>query len=374
MTKHPPSTTSMSCLAQTIPARVWALMLVGLAIFMPSRSMASSEPAHCRALRAQANSTAAVLELPRLELQGLHSPVAGDLEGSTVLNHPGYQARAGIAWSAIGLLRAQSLRAAALAECERWSATQEIELVLAQGTSYGRAEALRVQIESLEAGAPRVSEIVEEARARFDRSLITILEVNELELRRLSFETELEQLRHELGLLDSQKQTEEAGGLDDALARYEQASKAFEREQARNRRLAAWRLEISGGVVPFPEPDWFGVVSVGWSFGGLAQVSAEAEAKAAQEEARASELNELRPRTEKFMAAMAESVARLNDELVLIDRQLELHTKRLAERPESERLRQAFAALEIGEIELRGRRAYVERLRSARDAVGSLQP
>lgn len=364
----------MSCLGETTSVGIWAMALAVLSFLSSSGAVATPEPAHCRALKAEASSAAAVLELPRLEAQALHSPMTGDLDGAATIDRPGFQARAVVAWSAIGLLHGRSLRSAAQAECDRWSAAEEIELVLQQGTSYGQADALRAQIATIESGLPRVVELVEEARARFERSIITVLELDELELRRLTLEASLGELRHELALLDSQAEMREADGLGDALARYEQASSELEREQAHSRRLDAWKVDISGGVIPFPEPDWFGIVSVGWNFGGIRQPGAEAVAKAAHEESRASSVSELRPRAEKFATAMKESAARLGDELVLIDRQLELHARRLAERPESERLRQAFASLEIGEIELRGRRVFVERLRSARDAVGSLEP
>lgn len=373
MTKHSSNATWMSCLRQTASARTWGLALAALTVPWSSRAIAAPEPAHCRALKAEARSAAAVLELPRIEAQALHSPMSGAVDGTVALDRPGFQGRAGVAWSAIGLLHGRSLRTAAQAECDRWSAAEEIELVLRQGTSFGQAEALRAQIAAIEAGLPRVVELVEEARARFERSLITVLELDELELRRLTLEVTLGELRHELSLLDSQNEPHDADKLGEALARYERASRELEHEEARSRRLDAWKVDISGGLIPFPEPDWFGIVSVGWSFGGVSQPAAEAEAKTANEQARASSVGELRPRAEKFAAAMKESAVRLGDELILIDRQLELHARRLAERPDSERLRQAFASLEIGEIELRGRRVFVQRLRDARIAVGSLE-
>lgn len=347
---------------------------LALSALVPLRAKAEPEPAHCRALRAEASSSAAVLELPRVEAQGIRSPGAGDIDGTGSIPLEGMQARALVGWSAVGLMRGQSLRAGAAAECEKWRAAEEIEQVLRQGTSFGRVEALRAQIAALEAGLPRVRELVEEARVRLERSIITVLELDAIELRRLSLETTLGELRHELAMLETQERVEDASGLGDALARYERAAGEVEREQARRRRLNAWKLDVSAGAIPAPRQDWFGNVSVGWNFGGLSQTAEEARAKAAHEEARRSDTNELRPRAERFAASMQESARKLGEELVLIDRQIELHARRLADRPESDRLRQALASLEVGEIELRARRTFVERLRLARDAVGSLAP
>lgn len=333
----------------------------------PVRAVAN-ERARCEALLAQARSTAAILRAPRVEASVLRSPTFVDAAGLGTAPEQGAQARAGLAFSPVGVLRGARVMETAEAECERLLAREAVEAVLRQGAAYGRNDALREQLAVLERGLPRVDELVEAARVRFERSLITVFEFDELRHRRLGVLTRLGELRQELALV------EEAGvgaadGIAAALSSYERSALAADEGRAALRKLDAWAVDMRGGATPYPQGDWYAAVSVGWSLGALFQGAAEADARRAGETALATDSDELRPRIERFRRAMRESAAALAAEQDAIDKRVALARERLT--ADSDSGRQLLANLEVEMLELTARRSYIARLRAAREAAGT---
>jgi hypothetical protein len=325
----------------------------------------------CRALRAEARSTAAVLTLPHVDLQAVRLPQNSDLTGENLTPGTGFQARIGAGLSAIDILRGQSVVATADAECDQWLAREALEEVLLQGTTFGQLEALRAQITAMDAGLPRIRQLVEESRQRFAREIVTIIEVDEIIIRELRYEGRLAELRHELVLLESQLPSHDGKPLEQTLQRYENASLAVEREHSRLRQLSAWKLDFQVGAIPYPQKDWFGLVTLGYHLGGFRQRSEEREAESARREELRTGSSELRSKVQRFVTAMRESVARLNEERLIIERQLAVYRERLAgPRPDSEKLRQVLAAMEIDQFELQAQQTYVDRLLEVRTRIG----
>lgn len=349
-------------------APLWRALLVVSVV--AGTAAAEPVPDACRVLRAEADSRSSLLYAPRVEVHGLHSPQLSDPTGTALLPSGGYQLRAGLAFSPLDVVRGRTVTSTAEAECERLLAREALEKVLQQGASFGRPAALKVQVTALEGGLARADEIVSLADQRLERGVATVLDVEELRLRRLSIDLRLAELRNELGLLG--EVVDESDAVRPWLERYEVASVAAHEDHALLRRLDAWQVNLQAGASPYPRTDWFGVVSLGWNVGALAQGSAEVTALAARKDELRAGDTELRARVVRFTDAMAESARLLRTELALIDRQVATYRGRLeTDRVVSERLRQSLALLEMDLIELVARRAFVERLLDARAKVGA---
>lgn len=356
----------------TLGGVAWILLcLICMTQAVSAAENLTSVSAHCRQLRAEAESTAWVLRAPRVEVDAVRPPKVGDISGTGIVPGGEFQLRTVIAYPALDLFRGNSVLNAADAECARTLAAAEAEAILEQGTSFGQATALRVQIDVLTAGLPRIDELLAETQRRLDRGIITVMERDELQLRRLRFESSLGDLRHELAMLESQSPAADGSALGPALRRYEESAIAVQGERSFVRRLDPWRVDLQLGGIPYPQPDWYGMVAVSYNLGGFAQPRAEAAALAAGKEDLRTNRTELRARSERFTAAMRDSATQLGNDLALVDRQLAFIQQRLqSPEAESDRLRQTLASFEVERIELQGRRAYLEKLHTLRVAAG----
>jgi hypothetical protein len=361
------------------PATTVAVVGLAATITLASPARADGAAATCRKLRAEARSQAALLYAPRLTASLVHLPPGGALDPAQASFGDGDQVRGSIALSPVDAWRGHLVLRTADAECRRVAATLRLEPVLREGVEFGRAAALRAQIDFLTAALPRVGELVADAEARLARQILTAAEVDELRDRRHELRRQLIEARHELALLEEEAFDRElepgspttAADLAAGVAAYERASLAAERAHSALRRVSPWQVDLRLGVVPSDGTQWFGVVEVSYSLGDLWQRKAER----AYLDARTDELRdadaELHVRTERFTHAMARSAAGLGDELALVDEELaRLDAERARlDALDGDRAQEQRIRAELDGILLGARRTYLSRLLSARTRV-----
>ncbi len=342
------------------------LLVVGAA------TEAGAQSPSCDALRAQADSRSALLFSPSATLQVVRVPGGTDLTGSGDLLGPDTQVCAGLAFSPIDAYRGSLVQRRARAGCGRIRALESIEPALQQAAAYGRAGALRAQAEFLKAARPELDRLLHDAERRMQRRIVTVLEVGEIRRRRLRLLRQHVEARQELAGLEQRGMepvldTSLSGAVDD----YGASALADYGAESRLRKADAWQVQLRGGVVPGSDVDWFGVVSVGYRFGGLWQGRAEERYQSARRAELDRSNRELRRRAERFSSAMAESARLLREELVLVEQELALISDEV-ERVESAstgRTQQLLAVLALDRIELSARQVFLVELIEARAAV-----
>lgn len=323
-------------------------------------------------MRAQADSQSALLFSPSATLQVVRVPGGTDLSGSGDLLGADTQLRAGLAFSPVDAYRGSLVQSQARQACERIRALESIEPVLHQAGVYGRASALRAQTAYLDAARAELDDLLRDAEKRLARRVATVLEVGDIRRRRLRLLRLQIEARQELSGLEQNGMDELLHtSLDAAVDDYDEAGRAAYGAESKLRKADAWQAQVRGGIVPGSSVDWFGVVSVGYRFGGLWQAGAEDRYLRARRAELAGSNRELRRRAERFAASMADSARLLREELALIDSELALIAKEI-ERVESSptaRTRQLLSTLALDQIELSARRAFVVALIKARAAV-----
>jgi len=363
--------------ARETRARRTAQVALAAALLVPVQTLAreSAPPAHCRTLAAEARSAADLLRAPRVEVQAVRAPQAGGQELGAVAGTSGSQLRAGLSFSPVDWLRGRRVLATADAECERWVAEDALQRLVQQGAAYGHDDALRARIAALEAALPRADALVAEAARRLERGIDSVLDHDELQARRLALDTSLGELRDELSFLEAEGAVAVDAPPAQTLARYEAAVRASEGEKSSERRLRAWQLELRAGAIPLPGPDWYAMVSVGWSAGAVGQARAEDDALRARDDELRTGDHEIRSLLGRFVSAMRASVGRLREELGRVDARLAVCRERLeADRGDSERLRRVLALVEMERLDLESRRAYVLRLIERREPLAEVDP
>jgi hypothetical protein len=327
----------------------------------------------CRRLRAEADSTADLLYAPSLSVQAFHVPTTGAPDPDTFVGD-GYRARAMLTFAPLDLLRARRVVGAADADCDATRDAEVLERVLAQGVQYGRAAALRAQIARLDASLDRVDELLADAAARRERQIITLVEQNELTMRALRLRRQRAEAREELALLDAQGHDEELPPAAwDQLARHERRTMDAERDRSALRRLAGWQVDLQVGAGPDDPVDWYAMVGLSIDLGVIGQARAERRYLRARADELAGDDAALRARLERFRDTMATSADDLGEELALVREQLALiadERTQLARRS-VDASRQLDAVLELDEIELEARRAYLQQLIDTRQKAGS---
>jgi hypothetical protein len=354
-----------------------ALVMASMALQVawPAGAAAQGEERapYCQRVQAEARSKASLLFAPRLEAQALRVPGVDLLGGQVPIpKQEEFQARVLLAYSPIDLFRGRTVLEVAAAECERNVAQEHLQRTLRQGSAVGRASALRQQASYLSARLPRVDELVLEAERRLERHVSTLLEVDELRLRRLRLHRNLSEARQELTQLEEL-------GMDDSSAlslrgeveRYERATLEMERSRSTLRRMDAWQVDLRAGVVPAPDFDWLAIVSLSYNFGSIPQAGAERTYMEARRDELRSTDGELRIQIERLQRWAQTSVTQLREELALVERQLELRRQQEAavERQDSERYMHLRALAELEQIELEAHRVFLEQLLAAREAM-----
>ena len=98
--------------------------------------------AHCRHVEAVAQSEAALLYAPRVEIQGVRFPQNGAVDTSALVGDD-FQLRAALAYSPLDAYRGTRVMQVAHAECAQHETERSVDDVLIAAANAGRGPALR---------------------------------------------------------------------------------------------------------------------------------------------------------------------------------------------------------------------------------------
>lgn len=346
------------------PRRASRVAIAALAAGITTEATADVRDATCQRVRAEADSEAALLYAPRLQLEGARAPGVSSAADPTAAVD-GLQARIALALSPLDMLRGRAVVRLAAAECAREQLAGRLDHVLALGDRHGELAAARAELAYLDAHAGEIDALVADVVDRFERQRATALEVAELRGRRAGVRRRVAELHHTRAVLEA-LDTGVAPPADlIGLARaHDAAALEVDRRKAAVRELAAWRFDVRGGVAGADRADWFGVVEVGYSFGQPWQRGADRRAVRARAAELAGDDRSVTVRLARLQAAMRRSVAALEVELATIDDELaalRVERDRL-DGIDSDAARPLRARLTVELIELEARRISLHAL------------
>ncbi|HUQ05920.1 MAG TPA: hypothetical protein VM261_25635 [Kofleriaceae bacterium] len=356
------------------PRRSLSLAIAALAagITITTEATADVRDATCQRVRAEAESEAALLYAPRIQLEGARAPgvvSAGDPAAAV----DGLQARVVLALSPLDMMRGRAVERLADAECARERLAGRLDHVLALGDRHGELDAARAELAYLDAHAGEIDALVSEVVDRFERQRATALEVAELRGRRAAVRRRVAELHHTHAVLEAlDTGVAPPSDLSELARAHDAAALEVDRRKAAVRGLEAWRFDVRGGVAGADRADWFAVVEVGYSFGQPWQRGADRRAVRARAAELTGDDRAVTVRLARLQAAMRGSVAALEVELAAIDDELavlRVQRDRL-DGLDSEAARPLRARLTVELIELEARRTAVQTLVEIRRPLG----
>jgi hypothetical protein len=305
-------------LLRRAPLAAVALLLWGV----PARAETS---AYCTKVRERAADDASLLSFPRLTLQALRFPDNGQLIGGTVTGQ-GFQARAGLSFSASDAYKGWTTGRAAEADCREHEARLGLEAALVAGDDDARRAALEAEAAFLEAHRAELARWVSAASARFADHLITVIELEDVRARAGALERKLVEARGQAAQLAARHTAGPDQPIGELANDYLDAATELARAESRVRAGDPWKLDVTAGLIPslssWPGSrlDWYGIVELGFNLGGLGHdARAERFVQARGEEiahAPYEAAARLRQRQEALAAALDQSGA----ELALLER------------------------------------------------------
>ncbi len=335
---------------------------------------AAADPqATCDRVRAEARSEAVVLYGPSIQAEGAHVPdVTNVIDPSAVPSH-GLQGRLSLSVSPSDMLRGRAIEHVADAECSRVTASATLEQVLAVGTRYGELESARAELAYLEGHLGELDTIVADATARLESQRGTVIELTELLSRRTALRLRSADRREAIAMFE-EIQTAPPADLDRAVTAYRASSVEVDRRHADVRDLAAWNVDVRGGVAGADQADWFAIVEVRYAIGGLWQGGADRRAIDARRQELRHDVRDLSVRVEQLQAVLHHSADALDLEVQTIDdalAHLRSERDRVATLESARSLRDRYA---VDILELEARRAGVAALAATRHAVTKVTP
>lgn len=292
------------------------------AVLLPLAALAD-DGAHCRKLRARAATEAALLMSPQLVVQGLRFPHAlalSELDGASLTP---YQARAGLAFAPLDLVKGLALTRAAEAECAQDQAQATLESFLLHAEASARLPALRSQVRWLEETAPAWRALRDREEDRFERHLITLFELHQLRARTAVLERQLVQASGEAERLAAEDWQRPAEAPPVLLQQSFSNAVQLERELAGARSLSFWSVRLSAGLVASERPlDWYGLAELTVRLGAPWQGGFEREVVAARAEELHRDRRGLETRVQQLQHRLALLDAQARRELALLDAQL----------------------------------------------------
>ena len=229
----------------------------------------------CEMIRERAWSQAALLFFPTVSAQGVRTPRLGDETGLAMYPEDEWQVRASGALSPLDMYRGGLVLASADAACRRVSSEDALEDLIEQGPDVGRLAPLKRQRAFLERRAGELQAQLGPHRTRFERGLSTLGEVRTLELQLGRLTRRVLDLEAEIARLEQLGVRPLNAPVADTIEQYRTAALDVETYESRVRKLAAWRLDLRGGVIRTGQLDWFATLEVSLNLGALTQALAE---------------------------------------------------------------------------------------------------
>lgn len=356
---------------------------------------AAAETPYCEQARARAASDAALLMSPRLLVTALRFPRGSQLLDAGPVTSDGFQLRTGFAFSPVDFYKGETTLRIGEADCARHAALMDLDVVLTRGTSDARWAALEQQGQYLKARSEEWRALRDRAAERLSQRVITVVEftnvqrfIDNLEHKLVQVEGDAQQLAatRPLGSTrpglpgTAQSPVPKAPGAPlpssapsvPALAsRYFDSESRFEREASALRRFDAWRLQVTGGVVPQTPVDWYGAIELSFNLGGLIRSAHEEQYLDAKSRALAAGTDGVDAKLEQLRAEAAAVLGRARRDLDLVRHSLEVirATRSALETSEADSVAHARDMLAIEQMSIESDSVFLNALVTALESL-----
>jgi hypothetical protein len=298
-----------------------SLLLVGV-VSTASPLASADESAYCRKVRARASSDAALMFAPSVQAHGIKFPNNGTID-SGVTTGAGYQFRAVLTFSPLDFYRGFRVLRLGDADCEQHLAVEEAQNILEQGADFGRLPALRRQVAILDAKRSTWQALLAMNEERLAAHTISLADATEVRARVSDLELKRTRVAGEISKLEARGLESTRKGLATLAADVRAAAMRFEREASHVRALDAWDVRVTGGVIPQDKPvDFFGMIQVGYNFGGFWRNAYESRYLDARAEELRGSRHELEDRLSRFRDAMRSAATQARGELAVVEHSL----------------------------------------------------
>ncbi len=334
----------------------------------PETAAPSNETAaYCARVRARAASEASLLLAPKVRAEAIKLPPSLQRSGRVdpTLGGGEYQARAGLVVSPVHMWKGLKVLDVADADCAQFEAGARARDLVDGAVDAARLSALRKQRTFLEGKRPAVEAVATKVEERFLARTATMMDADDVRAMVDRLTRQELQVSGEIARIEATAPPPVTGKVRDLRANVGATSRRFEEKAASARKLDAWDLSVTAGVVPpvFDQTttDVYGVVALSWSFGGPFQGAAEDRYVAARaEEAKTSRASAVR-RLDALAKTARAAKKQAEGELALVDRRIAAvaANRRAVEQSDaSQALRQA-SVMDIEIVSLESERVFL---------------
>jgi hypothetical protein len=326
-----------------------------------SRNGMAQDAPYCEKVRARASGDAALLMSPRLFVQGIKFPSNGQLDVGVTAG-AGYQMRTGLSFSPLDFYRGLGVLRVADADCEQHGAASAIQLLVTKGSLRARLNGLRAQTAYLTAHREQWRDLSDKAATRLSERVITLAEFDSLRQYVDALEHKLVQAEGEANQLASTSSRLPQQPPGTLARQYSDRAMGFEEAQSDLRKLDAWQVQLTGGVIPIAPVDWYGVAEVSFNFGGFVRSHQERRYLQARSEEMRDASYEPESQLRDFRAQTTAAIDEARRDLAIVERDVAVlsSTRRILEKSEAASIAQTLDILTVQQITAEADGAYLQ--------------
>jgi hypothetical protein len=337
--------------------------VVALALLVAPRAASADDSAYCRKVQARAASDSALLMAPSLIAQGIRFPGTGQIDlGPTVGR--GFQARAGVAFSPLDFYRGLRTLQASSADCAQHDAFIAVEQVVANGQEAARLAALRAQAAFLEAHHDEWQALAARAQERLSLRVITLVQFDDVRRQAEALEHKLVQVHGAVRDLEARNRDFPHGSLRALTEQYFDRASALENETSRIRSLDSWQFRVSGGIIPEPPVDWYGLAELSFDLGAFSRNHQEAKYVEARDDELRHAPYDVGTQVGVFRAQLEAGLEQARRELEVTDREVAFlaRTRSVLEGSDAQNVAQERDTLVIEELSIQSEQVFSKSL------------
>ncbi len=330
------------------------------ALCSPTSARAQESP-YCKKVRARASGDAALLFAPSAQMQGVKFPKNGAIDTASAVGNA-YQFRAVLSWSPLDLYKGFRVQDVGDADCREHEVIVTTEEVLLHGADYARLPALRAQHQFLDGKRPFLATVRSKIDERMAAGVMTLMEAEDTRTKLRELDRKAEQLQGEVERLVARGVARDVPLLSSLVTEVSVRAHEHDRETSSVRKLDPWTVSLAGGIVPQYDPvDFFGLVQIGYNFGGISRASNEQRYMDAHAEELRTARYELGGRVQRFREELRVTHAQAERELAVMERDASALTSARNVLAKSAATNAPFAldALELALIGIESERVYL---------------
>ncbi len=288
---------------------------------------------------------------PRLFVQGIKFPGNGQLDVGVTAGS-GYQMRTGLAFSPLDFYRGLDTLRVADADCEQHDTASAIQVLVVKGSLQARLSGLRAQAAYLTAHREEWRQLSDKAVTRLSERVITLVEFDSLRQDVDALEHKLVQAEGDANQLASISSRLPEEPLSTLARQYVERAMRFEEAQSDLRKLDAWQIQLTGGIVPIAPVDWYGVAEVSFNFGGLARYPQERRYLQARGDELRQASYEPESQLREFRAQATAALDEARHDLAIVERDVAVFasTRGILQKSEAASVAQSLDTLTVQQI------------------------